>query len=103
MTAAEIMAATREAKSAPGWAGKQYAPRAAGWHLRCCEAFGVRVERTGPHWWSAAAYTRGGALLYATGGRTRRHAETNALDGAGAPMTDGDAHALGIFSDDGPS
>ena len=91
-----------EAKSAPGWPGKEYPTRPAGWHMRCCQAFGVSVVRESEFWWRASAYSAEGTLLYATGGRTRRHAETNALNGAGAPMR-GSGNTLMQAFDDGPS
>jgi hypothetical protein len=87
---------------------KSYPARRAGWHLQCCDDYGVTVTRERAKadgvagWWRAAAHDAEGRVLYATGGRTRRHAETNALDGAGAPMKNPKPDGMDWLSDGPP-
>lgn len=89
--------------SAPGWDAIEYPTRSPAWHMRCCEAFSVSVQRESEYWWRATAHTREGFVLFVTGGRTRRHAETNALNGAEAPMSGSDDSLFSSIFDTEPS
>lgn len=74
--------------------GHKFEPRDLALHEWCCQEYGVSVTRESATWWRAEVRGADGRLRYTTGGRSRLHAETNALDGVGARRTVEEKYAM---------